>query len=306
MRKLIAVLAIVAVFGLATAEAGNLDYTVAAGDTVTDSNTNALGTGWLRKYGDGTLIMTGDTTCATAAIYAGTLVLSGSGDPFVSGSINANASGIVIDGGTFLLDAGATFNPGAALYWRISLLQGTIGGSGTFNIHGAYYKEPDDPGSYNDAPVTVGADRTIAPGMPGEGPGTMTFDWMRNGLDFAEGGTYAWDLDGTGQDLLDVSNLKITATSGDQFTIKPYTSDTTWGPGEDHTWTIATGGISGFSADKFVIDDTNFVGAGPSATWSLALDGDDLNLSYEIPPIPEPAGLGLLGVGLLALRRRRS
>jgi len=43
-----------------------------------------------------------------------------------------------------------------------------------------------------------------------------------------------------------------------------------------------------------------------SLTYTGGDGSNDLVLEYQAPPIPEPAGLGLLGVALLAVRRRRS
>ena len=75
------------------------------------------------------------------------------------------------------------------------------------------------------------------------------------------------------------------------------------GTAEAGTYTLFDGyqGISGTLGS--VLTGTVL---GLDATLSISGDGQDVLLTLEGEPIPEPAGLGLMGVALLALRKRRS
>ena len=67
----------------------------------------------------------------------------------------------------------------------------------------------------------------------------------------------------------------------------------------------ATGGIIGFEAEDFVVNNKNFINSG-SWEWIIAQDGNNLVLqasSSEL--IPEPSSVALLGLGALGLMLRR-
>ena len=102
--------------------------------------------------------------------------------------------------------------------------------------------------------------------------------------------------------------------------------------GDAFNWRIPAGATFDLHytgpAAKFVWLDENLAGAGPAVNFweyppadQLGVTGNtvysfafyaegssswDWQIIVTLPPIPEPAGLGLIGVALLGLRRRRS
>jgi hypothetical protein len=79
---------------------------------------------------------------------------------------------------------------------------------------------------------------------------------------------------------------------------------------DTRSWVIAqAGGVSGFAADKFVIDASAFGGSGLgtyAADFSISLVGNDLVLTFS--PVPEPAAVLAVSAAALALgvwRRRQ-
>ena len=170
---------------------------------------------------------------------------------------------------------------------------------------------------------------------PGNSPGTLNV--LSNAV-WNPGGNYNWqvfDASGTkgstnGWDWLSVSgSLDLTALSvGNEFNINLW-SLSGIAPDADgdaifftntsnYTWTIltATNGITGFSADKFLINTTAINGTGGFAnalgggTFSILQSGNDLNLIFTTAAgIPEPgtwaaAALLVGAAGFIRWRRR--
>jgi hypothetical protein len=84
---------------------------------------------------------------------------------------------------------------------------------------------------------------------------------------------------------------------------------TGWNQALNWTWDIATGstGVTGFSADKFVLDVTDFVddNSADSPLFQVDTFGTKIRVSY----VPEPTSITMLGgasLALLARRRRRN
>jgi fibronectin-binding autotransporter adhesin len=234
---------------------------VQAGGSFIDSNGQTIGIaqvltgpGGITKIGEGTLRLTGASTYAgPTTVSAGTLL------------VNGDQSGAT---GPVTVASGAT-----------------LGGIGT-----------------------VGGDTTIESGAtltPGASPGTLTF---AQGLTLAAGGNYNWQIlnasgtagDTNGWDLVSVGGaLNVASTSADPFKINLWSLSSTapdvngnalnFDASQGFTWKIAsaTGGITGFDADKFQIitGATNGTGGFTNAftgTFSLALSGStDLNLVYS-------------------------
>ena len=161
--------------------------------------------------------------------------------------------------------------------------------------------------------VRVDAGGTLSPGLS---PGVLT---TTGSAVFADGGNYNWQLfnatgaAGSGWDLLAVgSTLDIAATSANPFRINLWTlsgtgpdvsgSASNFASNQSYTWTIAsaTTGITGFSADKFVVRTSATNGTGGFAntfgngTFSIAQSGNDLNLVYTpgAPSITITVGSG--------------
>ena len=155
-------------------------------------------------------------------------------------------------------------------------------------------------------------------------------------LTWADGGKYIWEINdflgsqGSNWDFLNVSGgLTINASSGSKFLIDIVSLlASTNGAGaadnfdlySNYSFAIATaaGGITygdagAFSADRFLLSTAGFANGMSDADtinagfWSIAQDGNSLRLNYTAATaIPEPssAALTLIGLAVLALRRR--
>jgi autotransporter-associated beta strand protein len=145
--------------------------------------------------------------------------------------------------------------------------------------------------------VGIGVDATLSPGAS---PGTLA---VSQDVSFAAGGNYNWQITSAATvgdwDLLTVGGaLQVTSTSADPFRINLWTLSGTnpdvSGPmaGFDAavpaSWTIATasGGITGFASDLFLVNTAATNGAGGfanpygSGTFAVAQAGNDLQIVY--------------------------
>ena len=242
---------------------------------IADNSSDVAGTVSVIKNGAGTWALSGvNTMSGSIAINAGTLALA------VGGSIDASP--------TVMVGTNAVFDVSANVGGYVVPASQTLAGSGT--VVGA---------------VVAGGGATLAPGA---GPGTLAFT---GDLTWNSAGNYNWQmLSGTGVagavdawDLVNVTGaLSIAATSSDPFRINLWTLSGTspdvsgpasnFDPSQTYSWKIAsaTGGITGFAADKFVITTSATNGTGGFAnsftggTFSLAQSGNDLNLVFTGAP----------------------
>ena len=212
--------------------------------------------------------------------YSGTTTVSG-------GTLKLGAAGSIANSPTANVAAGASFDV-SALAGGYGVPSGqTLAGSGT--VVGS---------------AVFGSAATLSPGA------TVGMLTTAGELTWNPGGNYNWQiLSGTGGagdpsswDLASVTGtLTIASTSADSFRINLWTIASTgtgglvsgsaanFNPSSNYVWKIAsaTGGISGFSADKFSIGTSatngtdgfaNDLGGG---TFSLSQSGNDLNLVFS-------------------------
>ena len=228
-----------------------------------------------------------DVAAGKTLSFAGTITDSGAAG--ASSLIKTGSGVLALIGassytGTTAVNAGTLFVDTAITSSTISVASAaTLGGSGTVGE------------------ITMSAGALLA---PGDGVGRLT---VAQSLTLTGSSGYLWQLTNatgtagstTGWDLLSVTGtLAIAATSADPFQIdlwtlttgSPVTSGSAANFDRQHsyTWKIATatGGISGFAADKFVITTSATNGTGGFAnsytggTFSLAQSGNDLNLVF--------------------------
>ncbi|MEO0454134.1 MAG: hypothetical protein AAFY98_08365 [Verrucomicrobiota bacterium] len=175
---------------------------------------------------------------------------------------------------------------------------GTLQIESDSSVSGNVVIEPDASSltSMLEASGSVGGSVTVGSGgiyAPGQSPGTAS----SGNLIFQSGGALQIEVNdsssaaGTGWDLASVTgSLDIQSSSASPFIIDLDSLDQTNLPGLifnfssalSYTWTIVetTNGISGFSADKFLIDTSNFQNPLGAGTFTVEQSGDNLNLVF--------------------------
>ena len=243
---------------------------------------------------EGRVVLGGTNTYTGATnVNAGTLEITGSGSINNSSAINVAAGASFIYNSSTALAVAPVLNGSESNRARFT-------GSGTIN-------------------AAMSLDSLGDALSPGNSPGIQAYGENQTWESF----TYEWELNdwvasvaGTNIDFIQINGSLL--LSGDSYAIDILSLDklNIAGPvganGGDtfaetsRSWTIlsATGGITGFSAQNWVLNTTGFANEFEGG-WSLASTGNDLVLSYT--PIPEPraALLGGIGILLLLLRRRR-
>ncbi len=258
-------------------------------DTTLSGTISGVG-GSLAKEGSGTLRVIGNGSSSYSGrntIHSGKVIVSG-GMPLGSGQLYVESSGtLIISAGTDIVNE-LFLNAGS-----------TVGGTGR------YFNQ-----------FIIGNDVTIRPGDTDSGMGKLSGTGMflgeRGIFDLQigrvnPGGPFVWDS-------LEAFyfNFNVTATAANPFTIRlDSLGDFTLGlaPNESASWAIFTVGSSnqnptivGFSADKFVLDKTNFL---PQGSLSLTHSGQSIMLNYTAVPEPSVAAM-LIGVAVILLWRNRS
>ncbi|MBU6223106.1 MAG: autotransporter-associated beta strand repeat-containing protein, partial [Planctomycetes bacterium] len=248
-----------------TASVNNVYVDPAVTATVNSSIAAANG---LAKSGGGTLVIGGTITGGNLAINNGTLTVAPTGAIRTSPGISILASGTL----DVTQLTGGYVAPGGQSLAGAGLVSGS---------------------------VTMSSGATLS---PGSNLGTLT---ISNDLTLNGGGNYNWQIlsgsgsAGTSWDLARVGGaLSIASTSTSPFKINLWSlsaaspdvsgSATNFDSSQNYTWTIvtATGGITGFAADKFRINTsgtngtTGFANAFGNGTFSLAQSGNNLNLVF--------------------------
>ena len=275
-----------------TGAVGTITSSAAGTPTLTVGNGNGSGTfGGVIQNGSGTVALTkigtGTQTLTGTNTYTGATSVT-NGALIVNGSITASAISVTA--------------------------AGTVGGTGTAG-----------------ASLSLSGGGTLS---PGSSPGTLT----TGAASFGTGGNYNWQLlnaigaAGTGYDVLNATTLDVAASSIDPFKINLWTlssigPDTNgpalnFDPSQTYSWTLVhtTGGITNFSADKFLVNEaaTNGAGGFQNSTlgglFSVGLSVNTLDLVLQFTPVPVPElGSGWLvaaaavSLGMVrSVRRRRS
>lgn len=134
--------------------------------------------------------------------------------------------------------------------------------------------------------VSVESGGTLAPGE--SGPGSLSV----GSLTLAASSRVAFDLGnwtggaGSGYDSISASSLEITATAANPVTvvIKPQSMSNFANATRSFVLISSPGGISGFAADKFVVDAAAFEAG--DGQWDLQVSGTNLLLVYTIGGTP--------------------
>ncbi|MCW1925047.1 autotransporter-associated beta strand repeat-containing protein [Luteolibacter arcticus] len=209
-----------------------------------------------------TLGTTGSNGLFTGAISGGFgLVKLGNGTQVLGGA-NSYTGATAINGGTLLINGSLANTP------TTIAAAGTLGGSGS--IAG-----------------TVANSGTLSPGNSTIGNFTVT-----NTLTLAGGSHIVWEIAdwtgtaGTGWDKITANSLNLTATSGNPVTIHLDETTLAHFTETSQTFTLVqtTSGITGFSANKFVIDESAL--PTPQGTWAIQQSGNNLVLAYTLNPNP--------------------
>lgn len=237
----------------------------------------------LAGYGIGNTIILKSGTLSGATNYSGTHKVSGL----------ANYSGTI--GGNVDVESGGAVNTTGATFSGTVMVKSGAAVRGTGDV----------------ADLIVKSGGVLA---PGNSPGMLSAGTAA----WAGGSVFEWELAdasaaaGIGYDTVSVSGvLTLSATDADPFTIRVLTlgADLQAGqaagleePFARYVFTLASvaGGIEGFDPMAFFVDTTGFLNEfDPRSSWSVELDGTNLNLVYTA--VPEPGAVFLVAAGLLAV-----
>ena len=352
MKKLMMIMAMVAVIGMAGAAEAIVHDFNGSGGTEWNSGTN-----WTPNspaglpYADGGVDLTVLTNKSTTTA---SWVEIGSGPTPGGSSLTVNTSGSLAFNAGLLFNRGhdvqVTHTSGAITAKNLHLGRGEIGGTTfRYDMDGGslsssdytYMSDEDCPSVFDQTAGAVtlgdgGSSDYVA--LASSAPGNAT--WQISGGSFAHNGVGANFVVGGNSAPLDVGSTALfeiigtgpssVSTNGNvlvyplgtmKFTmdasgVTPFTAtgsvDVSLG-----NLAIDMGAFAG-SGDILLIDSSNPItgpfsnaaeGAiygGYTLTYLGGLDGNDVVLVKTVALIPEPAGLGLIGLALLAVRKRRS
>ena len=301
--------------------------TVAATGIVIAASNGSSGTVNIGRFGTNDAGGTINAPTITFGSGTGVLNFNQSNAVTVTSAISGAGSVNQLGAGTTTLSASNDYTGATTVSGGRFIVDGSINSS-TVTVN----NDRNLGGSGSVGGIVLNVDSTIS---PGNSPGTLNV--LSNAV-WNPGANYNWqvfDASGTkgstnGWDWLNVSgSLDLTALSvGNEFNINLW-SLSGIAPDADgdaifftntsnYTWTIltATNGITGFSADKFLINTTAINGTGGFAnalgggTFSILQSGNDLNLIFTAAAgIPEPgtwaaAALLVGAAGFIRWRRR--
>jgi autotransporter-associated beta strand protein len=252
----------------------NVDDSVAGASTdllvsadITLGSLTKTGAGTMELTGTGSY--TGDTTVSAGTLsLASTYTHTGTGDFIVNGGTLEVADGVDISSSAMTISLGGVISPGNS--------PGTaITGAQTWEDGGTYLWEINDMAGGKG--VDSGWDWLDIQGTLDI---NATFDILITSLDLSNNSGLADGFDYTGLSYLD-----------------PYAS---------FTIATATGGVTGFDASAFNLNDSAFLNS--KVGWSISLDEINNDIVLNAFFVPEPSSTALLGLGGLALmlRRKRS
>ncbi len=285
--------------GAANALPSGTPLALATGATL-DLNNHTASVGKLD--GSGNIVLgSANLTVAQSSSSAFTGGVSGTGGLTKSGSGTLTLAGTHTYSGATAITGGQLALTGSAPASAFSVdSSGTLSGTGTLGG------------------LTVNAGGTVSPGAS---PGTLS----AGNTTFNSGGSLKWEINnatgtaGTNWDLLSISgSLTVASTSGNPFALRltSLLANNTAGQvinfnsAQNYSYTIATAssGITGFSASAFTLDTSGFANPLNGGSWSLAANGNNLNLNFTPSAIPEPstyaAILGAVALLLAAHRRK--
>lgn len=265
---------------------------VLAGGAIFDSNgsnvrifrnlTGSAGDGGITKLGAGTVYLTGNNTVqGNTTVNAGTLLVG-------------NASGSATGSGNIAVKSGATFGGRGSVSGTVTAESGSTlvaGGVSTTDF----------------STVAIGVLTTGS--QIWNGGAGIQLEFSTNGLTGTAGSQ--WDLYtiNGGLNLSAVSSASPVVLS--LYTMVDATTRgalSSWDGSVSTVWSgflTTTAGITGFSADKFDFDTSGF-GNALNGTFSVALNGNNLDLVYTAVPEPSTAALMLMAFsgGAILIRRR--
>lgn len=232
-----------------------------------------------------------NTYTGITTVGAGTLLVSS------TGSINSTSGVTVAGGAKFVYNGSSALTPAVTLSGNGSSSRAVLSGSGSI-----------------DSALTLNNLGDVL--SPGNSPGELSFDQAQSWNSFS----YDWEINnfvgtvgGTDFDLISISGgLTLTGGNGDYIlNLLSLTAGNVAGPVANFSeteisWTIltASGGITGFDAADWTIDDSAF-SSSPSYTgsFSLSQSGNNLVLAYAVPE-PGTAGIFALSIGFFLLHNR--
>jgi hypothetical protein len=184
---------------------------------------------------------------------------------------------------------------------KVSNPTGSATGSGTVNVNSTGMLS----GTGQVAAVALSLGGKVAPGI---GVGTMAVAHAS----FGAGGSYQVEMNdantnlavGVGWDFLNITgSLDIAATSGSPFVIELSSLGglaANFNNTGTYAWVIAraTGGITGFAPDKFVVSTNNFQNGLGTRVFSISTDvSGNLWLNFGPSVVPQPTIAPLVGAG---------